>query len=145
MISFDTNILLYSLIPGSPYFKAANSLLEEFSERDDVVLSEFILFELYSAIRNPAILNKPMNSQEAYSLIEEYRNHPNWIVLGFLDNSKSIHDKIWKFVLENPKISRSRIFDIRLAFILQSFGVKEFITCNQKDFLNLGFSNVKGL
>jgi predicted nucleic acid-binding protein len=145
MISFDTNILLYSLVPSSPYFKAANSLIESLSKRNDVILSEFVLFELYSALRNPAIIDKPLNSKEAHSLIAEYRNHPKWMLIGFPDNSKIIHDKIWEYVELNPKISRSRIFDLRLAFSLQSFGVKEFITLNQKDFLNLGFTTLRGL
>ena len=145
MISFDTNILLYSLLPSSPYFKGANSLIESLSKRNDVVLSEFVLFELYTAVRNPAILDKPLNSKEAHSLISEYRNHTNWLVIGFPDNSKLLHDRIWDFIESNPKISRTRIYDLRLAYSLQSFGVKEFITLNTKDFINLGFTNLRGI
>lgn len=145
MISFDTNILLYSLIPSSPYFKGASSFLKSIVNRDDVVLSEFVLFELYSAIRNPTIFDKPLKAAEAHALIQNYRNHPRWLIVGFPENSKLIHDKIWQYASNDPKISRSKIFDLRLAFTLQAFGVKEFTTMNQKDFINLGFITLHSL
>lgn len=145
MISFDTNILIYSLIPSSPYFKETNSYLLSIAMRNDVILSEFVLFELYSAVRNPAILTKPLNATEAVSLIQKYREHPQWLIVGFPGDSKLIHDKIWEYVQAHPKISRARIFDLRLAFSLQSFGVNEFTTMNLKDFKDLGFNTLKVL
>lgn len=35
-----------------------------------------------------------------------------------------------------------RIYDLRIAYTLQSFGVTEFATCNLKDFQSTGFKKV---
>jgi predicted nucleic acid-binding protein len=145
MISFDTNILLYSIIPESPHFQKANLFMKDISQRTDIIVSEFVLMELYSALRNQAILNQPLTSYESVQIIKEYRNHPYWLVVGFPDSSKSIHDLIWEYMEKNPKISRTRIFDLRLAYSLQAFGVKEFVTMNLKDFNGLGFSKLRSI
>jgi len=40
----------------------------EFSASENVAISEFVLFELYGLLRNPAVLRKPMSANAAVNL-----------------------------------------------------------------------------
>lgn len=75
------------------------------------------------------------------AVIQSYRRHPRWKVLGFPPTSRELHADLWKRVAV-PGIARRRIYDIRTALALQAFGVTEFATANIKDFEELGFARV---
>lgn len=141
MISVDTNILLYALNPDSPRHEKAKSWMEDMYQQDDVVLSEFILLELYSLLRNPAVLTRPLTASQAHGIIQNYRAHPRWRLVGFTQDSRALHDRLWHHA-DEPQIAFRRLFDIRTALTLLEHGVKEFATTNLKDFQNLGFNRV---
>lgn len=141
MISIDANILLYSFSAGSPFHAAAKSFLEDLSGREDVALSEFILTEFYLLLRNPAVLQNPLDAPEAAAVIASYRKHPRWKTLGFPPRSRELHDELWKQVA-TPDFARRRIYDTRTALSLTAFGVTDFATLNLKDFQNFGFRRV---
>lgn len=63
------------------------------------------------------------------------------MIVGFPENSRSIHDEMWK-IAGRDGFAYRRVFDLRLALTLQAFGVKEFATCNGKDFEGIGFARV---
>lgn len=115
--------------------------MESLSQRKDVAISELILFELYTLLRNPVILQKPMTAFDAVETIQAYRNHPYWHLIGFDVDSRSLHDEIWKKASSNG-FARRRIYDLRFALYLQRQGVKEFATVNTKDFMDLNFTKV---
>ena len=71
----------------------------------------------------------------------DYRQHPRWRVLGFPPRSRDIHAALWK-AAATPNFARRRIYDLRIALCLQSFGVTEFATANVKDFEGLGFAKI---
>jgi hypothetical protein len=83
-----------------------------------------------------------LNNKEACDVIASYRNHPRWQIVGFPPESKPIHNAVWKKIASTSNFARRRYFDLRIALILQSFGVKEFATANTKDFQSLGFQKV---
>ncbi len=141
MISIDANLLLYSFSVGSPFHHAAKSFLLDLSEREDVALSEFILAELYLLLRNPAVLENPLDASAAVSVIESYRKHPHWKTLGYPPRSREHHDELWKQAAAK-NFARRRIYDVRTALSLLAFGVTEFATMNLKDFQGLGFQKV---
>jgi predicted nucleic acid-binding protein len=141
MISIDANILLYSYSAASPFHAPAKSFLEELSNREDVALSEFILTEFYLLLRNPAVLQHPLDAPAATSVIASYRKHPRWKTLGFPPRSRELHDEIWKQAAAHD-FARRRIYDTRTALSLTAFGVTDFATLNLKDFQNLGFKKV---
>ena len=142
MISIDTNILFYAINSASPHQQAASRFIENLSGNDNVVLSEFVLAEFYQLLRNPVILPHALNNNEACDVIASYRNHPRWQIVGFPPESQEIHNTLWQHIKSTPNLARRRFFDLRIAIILQSFGVKEFATTNTKDFQNLGFQKV---
>jgi len=141
MISVDTNIFLYALNPDSPRHEKARSWLESLYQEDDVILSEFILLELYSLLRNPAVLARPLTAPRAHGIIQTYRSHPRWRLVGFTPDSRALHNRLWDQA-NKPQIAFRRLFDIRTALTLLEHGVTEFATTNQKDFKNLGFNRV---
>jgi len=141
MISIDANILLYSYSEGSPHHPAAKAFLESLSRREDVALSEFILSEVYLHLRNPAVLDAPLGPAEAVAVIQSYRRHPHWRLLGFTPRSRDLHATLWKAAAA-PDFARRRIYDLRTALCLQAFGVTDFATANVKDFEDTGFSRV---
>jgi len=141
VISIDTDLLLFSYCAGSPHHAAAQSFLNSMSQRDDVALSEFVLTEVYLHLRNPAVLVHPLTPEDAVAVIQSYRKHPKWRVLGFPPLSRDIHEELWKLAA-TPAFPRRRIYDLRIALSLQAFGVTEFATANVRDFENCGFAKV---
>lgn len=141
MISIDTNLLLYSYSGAAPEHEVARSFVEDLSPSADVALSEFVLTELYLLLRNPAVLAHPLTAPEAVEVIQSYRHHPRWKVLGFPPTSRELHTDLWQRASE-PGLARRRIYDTRTALCLRAFGVTEFATSNVKDFEGFGFEKV---
>lgn len=142
MISIDTNLLFYAINSASPHHQAASDFLEKISPRDDIVISEFVLSEFYQLLRNATVLEHPLDNAEACSVVATYRQHPHWQIAGFPPDSQNLHDELWKQVGAQTVFARRRFFDLRIALILKSFGVKKFATTHTKDFQNLGFDDV---
>lgn len=141
MTSVDANILLYGVNPASPFFGPARRFLDALSVRDDVALSELVLTEFYTLLRNPAVLVQPLGAPAAVEVVQAYRLHPRWMLLGFDFDSVALHDALWSRAAEAP-FARRRIYDVRLALTLRRQGVTAFATANVKDFRNLGFDRV---
>jgi uncharacterized protein len=141
MLSIDANVLLYSFSEASPHHAAARLFIESHSPREDVALSEFVLAEFYLLLRNPAVLVHPLTAPEAAGVIQNYRRHPRWKILGFPPTSRELHAELWQRAAE-PGFARRRIYDTRTALSLRAFGVTDFATANEKDFQGLGFEKV---
>jgi toxin-antitoxin system PIN domain toxin len=141
MLSIDTNLLLYCYSEASPHHGAARQFITSLSGREDVALSEFVLTEFYLLLRNPAVLAEPLTAPEAVAVIQSYRQHPRWKVLGFPPTSRELHTDLWQHAAA-PGIARRHIYDTRTALALRAFGVTEFATTNVKDFEGFGFAKV---
>lgn len=141
MLSIDTNILLYAYSSSAPEHGAARGFLLEHSAREDVVLSEFVLTELYVLLRNPSVFENPLSAAGAVEVIQGYRAHPRWQIVGFPPDSRAFHDRLWPQIAAG-ETARRAVFDLRLALSLRAFGTREFATANVRDFQHLGFSHV---
>lgn len=141
MLSIDTNLLLYCYSEASPHHAAARQFVEAVSHREDVALSEFVLTEFYLLLRNPAVLGQPLTAPEAVAVVQSYRQHPRWKILGFPPTSRELHAELWRQA-GSAGIARRRIYDTRTALCLRAFGVTEFATANVKDFEGFGFERV---
>lgn len=141
MISIDTNILFAALDEDNDFHSKASTFIDSLQDRDDVVISEFMLLELYCLLRNPAVLTKPLSSSAAVDICEAFRQHPNWQVIGFPPDSRSFHNQFWPR-LRVKDFARRRAFDWRAGFSLIQQGVTEFATVNLKDFQGFGFTRV---
>ncbi len=94
MLSMDTNILLYAYNEASPWHKAAFAWMSSIQRDEDVAISEFILAEFYGLLRNSAVLKRPLTAEDAVEVIQVYRNHPRWRLIGFPAESRSLHDTL---------------------------------------------------
>jgi toxin-antitoxin system PIN domain toxin len=141
MLSIDTNILLYALAEDCPEHRSARQFLESLQTRADVLLSEFVLVELYRLVRNPAVAASPLTAAAAAGVVAAYRRHPRWRVAGFTTESRRLHDQLWRLAAQ-PGFAFRRIFDARLALVLLHHGVTEFATANERDFAGFGFERV---
>ena len=141
MLSIDTNLLFHAFNEDSPSHSIAWRWLNSLQGNDAVALSEFILAELYGLLRNPAVLRRPLGADEAVEVIETYRRHPRWRLIGFPLESRPIHDALWKQACMKGFAFR-RLYHARSALTMISQGVTEFATANVKDFEGLGFRRV---
>jgi predicted nucleic acid-binding protein len=141
MISFDTNVLFAGIMVGNANYEMGAEFLESLKERNDVVISEFVLTELYGLLRNPAILRKPLSETAAVDYCELFRHHERWQLVGFSADSRAFHDAFWPQLREKD-FARRRAYDWRMALSLTQQGVREFATANLKDFRDFGFSRV---
>ena len=141
MLSIDTNLILYCYSEASPQHGAARQFIESLSQREDVAISEFVLTEFYLLLRNPAVLSQPLTAHEAVAVIQNYRQHPRWKILGFPPTSRELHAELWQHAAVSD-FARRRIYDTRTALSLRAFGVTDFATANVKDFEGFGFSKV---
>src|SRR5688572_27086881 len=96
MFSIDTNILFHAFNEDSPSHEAAYGWLASIQHEEEVAISEFILAELYGLLRNPAVLKHPLNAGDAVEVIQAYRGHPLWRLIGFPLESRSLHDVLWQ-------------------------------------------------
>lgn len=141
MLSIDTNILLYAFAAGSKEHEAARGFVHSVRERDDVVLSEWVLVELYNLLRNAAVFASPLSAPEAAAVVQTWRRHPRWGVVGFPPGHTDIHETLWSYAA-GADFPRRRVFDARMALCLRGCGVQSFATANVRDFGGFGFDRV---
>jgi hypothetical protein len=141
MLSIDTNILFHAFNEDSPRHAAAYAWLTSIQGEEDVAISEFILAELYGLLRNPAVLRHPLAAVDAVEVVQVYRRHPRWRLVGFPSESRPLHDRLWQKARSTDFAFR-RLYDTRSALTLIEQGVIDFATVNVKDFNGLGFRKV---
>ncbi len=141
MLSIDTSILFHACNADSPSHARAFRWLTSLQRTDEVAISELVLAELYGLLRNPAVVTKPLGADDAVDVIQAYRNHPRWRLVGFTAESRPLHDALWTRARAKTFAFR-RLYDTRTALTLTAHGVTELATVNVKDFDGLGFSKV---
>ena len=142
MISFDTNLLLYSLNRDCPEYTDARTFFASLpTAPGTVAVCELVLVELYVLLRNPIVLTSPLNSQDAVALVQPFRRHPTWKLIDHPGGSSTVMEDVWRLAAQ-PNVGRRTIFDARLAFTLKHHGVTEFATRNDAHFSGFGFNRV---
>jgi hypothetical protein len=115
--------------------------LTSIQKEEDVAISEFVLAELHGLLRNPSVLKHPLLPDEAVEVVQIYRRHPRWRLIGFSAESRVLHETLWKHARAADFAFR-KLFDTRTALTMIAQGVTEFATVNVKDFEGLGFRRV---
>jgi len=141
MLSIDANLLLYALNSASPWHDESRAWLTSIQGEEEVAISELILTELYGLLRNPAVLKHPLPANAAVEVIQTFRAHPRWRLIGFPTESRPLHEALWQKARANGFAFRN-IYDTRSALTMTAQGVTEFATVNVKDFEGLGFRKV---
>jgi hypothetical protein len=142
MISFDTNLLLYSLNRDCPEYNDARAFFASLpTAPGTVAVCELVLVELYVLLRNPAVLNNPLDPADAVALIQTFRQHPTWTLFDYPSDASAVMDEVWHLAAQ-PNIGRRIVFDARLALTLRHHGVTEFATRNENHFTGFGFTRL---
>lgn len=139
MLTADTNLFIHAADPDSPhhrkgrdFFKALPTLKEEF------VVCELVLVELYMQLRNGAIFVKPYTASEAAAYCQALKQNPRW---RYVDYDAKISPQLWRWAAETRAGFR-QIIDARLALTLRHHGVTKLATVNVKDFKAFDFARV---
>lgn len=103
--------------------------MTELSTSSDLVLCELCLVELYGLLRNPAVVERPLEASAAVAMVQNLRSHPYW---ELVDYPGGLMGEIWPAAAA-PRFARRRIYDARLALTLRHHGVTELATTNVKD------------
>lgn len=142
MISFDTNLLVYSLNQDCAEHEGARAFFASLpTSRGSVAICELVLVELYVLLRNPAILRYPLEPADAVSIILAFRQHPTWELIDYPGDTASVMEEVWRFAAK-PNVGRRIVFDARLAYTLRHYGVTELATRNEAHFTSFGFNRV---
>jgi uncharacterized protein len=142
MISFDTNLLLYSLNQDCAEYGDARAFFASLPTAPGaVVICELVLVELYVLLRNPAVLKNPLAPADAASIIQTFHQHPTWALVDYPGDTATVRDEVWRLAAQ-PNIGRRVVFDARLALTLRYHGVTEFATRNDSHFTGFDFSRV---
>jgi uncharacterized protein len=136
-LSVDTNILVYAFNQDSDVHDIARSFVSGLAPRQDVVIAELVLVELYLLLRNGAVFPKPLDADAAVRVCRSLRANPNWRIV----ECRGVMADVWREA-GRVEFPRRRIIDVRLALTLKAAGVTEFATRNTADFAGLGFSRV---
>lgn len=137
MISFDTNLVIYAGNADVPQHPKAAAFIQSLGGREDFVVCELMLAEVYLKPCSPRILRQPLSSASAAAYCETLRNNANWAVV----DSAPVMPEVWQRATAEDFAFR-RIIDVRLALTLRHHGVTEFATSNTRDFDGLGFARV---
>ncbi len=142
MVSFDTNLLFCSLNRDCAEYLDARAFFAALPETaGSVAICELVLVELYVLLRNPAVLRHPLESAEAMSIIQTFRQHPTWVLLDYPGKRSGVMEEVWRLAAQ-PNVGRRIVFDARLAFALRNQGVDQFATRNTTHFAGFGFTRV---
>jgi toxin-antitoxin system PIN domain toxin len=138
MKSLDTNLLFVGCNAMAVGHEICRELLLEWSNKEDVVICELVLTELYNLLRNPAVMsNHPLSAGDAVKVVRRFRHHPRWRLV----ENAPVMEQVWE-VAGEASFPRRRIFDARIALTLLHHGVTEFATVNLKDFHPFPFQRV---
>lgn len=137
--SLDTNILLYAANEDAAEHAVCKMFLQSIADNSaDWVVADQVYFELYVALRNPKIMERPMSAAEAANHVSTVRNELGIMHCGY-------QPECWNTAIRSMKSDDfpfRRTHDTVLAATLLAHGVKVFYTRNTKDFLASGFDQV---
>jgi toxin-antitoxin system PIN domain toxin len=139
MKSLDTNILIYASNADAPEHQKARKIVESLLDSaDEWVIADQVLVETYRALRNPTVLQNPLDPGDAWTLINFYREEAGCQRCCF---ELDMWSRLEKY-LKSDRFEARRTFDAVLAVTLIANAVDAFYTRNTKDFKQFGFSKL---
>jgi toxin-antitoxin system PIN domain toxin len=139
MNSIDTNILIYAVNSDCAEHVAAMNIYEDMLAKPTKwIISDQVLFEFYRGLRNPKILEHPLDHRQALHQIEFLRKDSGVQHCAY---ETTFWDDLTKDFSSAPH-KAAHIFDRVLAVTLLKNGVTTFYTRNTKDFADFGFKSL---
>jgi toxin-antitoxin system PIN domain toxin len=134
VIAVDTNILIYSHRPDSPWHSEAKLRVRELAEGETPwVLLWQCLHEFIGVVTNPRVWANPSPLRDAFDQVEAWLNAPTAILategLGYWN--------ILRDVLTESGVTGPRIHDARIAALCLQHGVTTLWSAD-RDFSRFG-------
>jgi predicted nucleic acid-binding protein len=139
LCSVDTNILLYAANEDAPEHLVCKNFMQTIVDAPaDWVVADQVYFELYVALRNPKVMERPMSAGEASEHVSTVRNELCVMHCAYRPEcwNQAVH------YMRAEDFPFRRTHDAVLAATLLAHGVKVFYTRNTKDFVAAGFDQV---
>lgn len=131
MKSLDTNLLIYAANKGCKEHAVARELAETLLEEpQEWMLADQVLFEYYRALRNPHILEHPLNAEEAAYQVRFLREEAGCLHCAY---SLDLWDSVAPH-LSKESLRGIGVFDVILAVTLKANGITRFYTRNVSEF-----------
>ena len=139
MKSLDTNILVYAANQDAPEHLGAITVVNEMlAKPSEWLLADQVLWELYKALRNPKVLQKPRTAAQAAAQIEFLRTQAG---VSHCAYEPSLFPGLLRR-LKQTSFPYQRTHDAILAQTLVHHGVRTFYTRNLRDFEGAGFARL---
>jgi len=137
--SVDTNILLYAANEDADEHAVCNAFMQAIVDTPKGwVVADQVYFELYVALRNPKVMERPMSAAQASDHVSTLRNELGLMHCGY-------SPECWNRAIVSmgaDDFPFRRTHDAVLAATLLAHGVKVFYTRNTKDFMAAGFDKI---
>ena len=128
----DTNILVYSVHPGSPYHSKAKKLLEEALPTRRLAISLQNITEFFAITTSKKYLSNPFSVDEAVANLEIFAASCQLIL-------PSVRTKDTFFsLLRRAKVTGQDVHDVHLAATMLDNGINTIYTADPKIFKALG-------
>ncbi len=134
MTAVDTNILIYSHRPDSPWHSEAKRCVRDLAESDAPwVLLWQCLHEFVGVVTNPKVWKNPSTLEHAFDQVEVWVNSPTAILategLGYWS--------VLREVLSDSRVTGARVHDARIAALCLQHGVSTLWSAD-RDFSRFG-------
>jgi len=137
--SLDTNILLYALNADCREHQSALQIVEQaLGSPEEWIVADQVYFELYRLIRNPVVLEHPLDAAQAASKILFFRDECGWQHCHY---EGVFMDSIQEW-LSKESFGPANVFDLVLAATLRGSAVRRFYTRNKSDYEYLNWFEV---
>ena len=135
-ILLDTNILVHSFNKASPHQKRASDVIEKALHREiEAYISPQTLYEFFAVVTNPRRVERPLSPEEAANIcLDLWESREIEKANPKLTAPREVFEMV-----EESKLSGSRVFDCLLAITAKQNGVEMIYTENVDDFEGYSF------
>lgn len=134
----DSNILIYALNRGSPYYKQSTSIIDKITQEEiTAYITPQNLFETYAVITSSRFGTKPLSAKDAYSIIDSrYNNSLFNLAYPKSDTWSKVFDIAEKF-----NIIAQDIHDVHLIATMLDNGINNIVTFDKTQFAKFNLLN----
>lgn len=135
----DTNILVYSVHPGSPFHLKAKKLLEELLPARTLAISLQNMVEFFAITTSKKYLPNPFSPNQAIGNLEIFSTACQLIL-----PSKETRGIFFSLAKRHP-VSGQNVHDVHLAAIIIDNGIDTIYTADTKIFTKVGLNAINPL
>ena len=139
MFVVDTNILLDSVEPNSPFHsKCRHWISEQQSGASAWYITWPIVYEFLRVSTHPRVLKKPFSLEDAWVFLDALTTSPGLSVLVPTERHHSVAGQVFS---ELPELRGNIMHDTATAIVMREHGIRRIVT-RDTNFHRFGFLEV---